>query len=196
MKTVSSWLERKLFLHVNAEKSKVVRPNDSHFLGFKYWKCNGKWRVTVSDDRKQRLMDKVKVITCRRRAQANTLDEMFLKLNQTIIGWINYFSIADMKGFIRQFGEWMRHKVRVVILKQWKRPRTIYRNLMKLNTMFKCKMSDEDIFKVANSRLGWYRRATGNVINYLISPSVLAIKNGDRPGLVNPLKLYLSKHVN
>ena len=98
-----------------------------------------------------------------------------------------------MKGFLKKFSQWMRHKVRVVILKQWKKPRTIYRNLMKLNKYTHANLSDESIFKVANSRLGWYRRGGGDAINYLLSPKVLAIAQKDRPGLVDPLAYYLSR---
>jgi RNA-directed DNA polymerase len=70
---------------------------------------------------------------------------------------------------VEVFSQWLRHKVRVIIIKQWKRPKTIYKNLMKLNKMFKCGFSDGDIFKCANTRLGWYKRANGNTVNYLLS---------------------------
>ncbi len=96
-----------------------------------------------------------------------------------------------MKGFLEVFGQWLRHKIRVIILKQWKKPKTIYKNLMKLNKMFKCNMSDEDIYKVANSRLGWYARSTGDVVNFLLSPQVLQKETKDRPGLIDPLECYL-----
>ena len=98
-----------------------------------------------------------------------------------------------MEGFLDEFGQWLRHKVRVVIIKQWKRPKTIYRNLMKLNRIGKCNMSDEDIFKVANSRPGLYRRCSMNLVNYLLSPKILekANKKEGRPALVNPLTYYL-----
>ena len=64
---------------------------------------------------------------------------------------------------------------------------------MRLNTIFHCNMSDEDIYKVANSRLGWYRRAGRNVVNFLLSPKVLSLPNKkeNRPGLVDPLAYYL-----
>ena len=97
-----------------------------------------------------------------------------------------------MKTFLDEFGQWLRHKVRVIIIKQWKKPKRIYINLQILNIRFKCRMSDEEIFKVANSRLGWYRRSGMYVVNYLLSPKVLAIKEKDRPGLVDPLNYYLS----
>ena len=54
-------------------------------------------------------------------------------------------------------------------------------------------MSDEDIYKTANSRLGWYGKASGNVVNFLLGPKVLALPNKkeNRPGLVDPLTYYL-----
>ena len=114
-------------------------------------------------------------------------------LNQLIRGWINYFGIGSMKGFLQEYSAWMRHKVRAVLLKQWKRPGTIYRNLQKLNRYGKCGLSEEEIYKVANSRLGLYRRSNGYVMNYLLSPKILGIKTKDRPGLIDPLEYYLAR---
>ena len=133
MKSITSWLERKLRLKVNATKSKIVRPSNSNFLGF------------------------------------------------------------TMKGFLQEYSAWMRHKVRAVLLKQWKRPGTIYRNLQKLNRYGKCGLSEEEIYKVANSRLGLYRKSGGHVVNYLLSPKILGIETKDRPGLIDPLEYYLAR---
>ena len=193
MKSVSSWVERKLFLKVSATKTKVVRPTDSNFLGFTFWKSGDGWKPKPMEDRKKKLKEKVKVILKRNEASSRKLSVTITKLNQVIRGWINYFRIGSMKEFLeKEFSPWLRHKVRVVIMKQWKRPRTIYRNLQILNRRFKCRMSDEEIFKVANSRDGWYKRSTGNVINFVLSPKVLALPNKkeNRPGLIDPLKYY------
>ena len=192
MASVSSWLERKLRLKVSATKTKVVRPTNSTFLGFTFWKSTDGWRPRPTKDRKEKLCGKVKQILCRKRAASIPLAVTFRKLNQVLRGWINYFRIGSMKGWLRDdFAPWMRHKVRVVIMKQWKKPKAIYRYLAKLNARFKCGFDHEDLWKVANSRLGLYRRCTGNVISFLLNPKVLALKNGDRPGLVDPLEYYL-----
>ena len=122
MKSVISWLERKLFLKVSATKTKVVRP---------------------------------------------------------------------MKMFIDKFGQWLRHKVRVIIIKQWKKPDKIERSLQLLNRKLPYKFSEEQIYSVANSRLGWYKQANGNVVNFLLNADILAINKRERPGLVNPLEYYL-----
>lgn len=191
MKSVTSWLERKLFLKVSATKTKVVRPTKGQFLGFTFYKAKTVWKCTPTKDRKKRLYSNIQKYLERKHAVSRPLSVTFKKLNQMIRGWIQYFKISRIKVFLEEFGQWLRHKVRCIIIKQWKRPRTIYKNLMKLNIACRCKFTHDDIFKCANSRLGWYRRSTGNIVNFLLSPTVLGIKKGDRPGLVNPLIYYL-----
>ena len=193
MKSITGWLERKLRLKVSATKTKVVRPTKSTFLGFTFWKSTKGWKCKPATDRKTRLYAKTKEILCRRKAAARPLAFTFQKMNWLMRGWINYYGIGSMKGFMKEYGEWMRHKVRVVILKQWKVPKAIYKNLQKLNRYAKCNFSDEEIFKVANSRLGWYKRSAGYVVNYALGPKVLGQKSKDRPGLVDPLAYYLSR---
>ncbi len=187
MKSVTSWLERKLFLKVSATKTKVVRPTKGQFLGFTFYKNSDEWKCCPTKDRKKRLYSNIQKWMERKHAVSRPLSVTFEKLNQMVRGWIQYFKISSIKGFLEEFGQWLRHKVRCIIIKQWKRPKTIYKNLMKLNKACRSNFTHEDIFKCANSRLGWYRRSTGNIVNFLLSPIVLGIKKGDRPGLVNPL---------
>ena len=191
MASVTSWVERKLFLKVSATKTKVTRPANSKFLGFTFLKDSSKWECKPAKDRIVKFEKKIKDYLCRRKAIARTLAETFTKLNQIIRGWINYFKIGRMKQYLKEkFGPWLRHKIRVVIIKQWKKPRTIYTNLMRLNIKYNNGFSEEDIFKVANSRLGLYRRAGMDVVNFILSPKILEKAKGDRPALVNPLAYY------
>ena len=192
MKSVSSWLERKLFLKTSPTKTHVCRPTKSTFLGFTFWKSSNGWEAKPAKDRKQRLYDNLKQVLCRKRAGATSLAQIFTRVNQMVRGWINYFKIGAMKGFLREFGEWLRHKIRVIILKQWKRPRTIYEKLIKLRRITGSNISNEEIRQTANSRLGLYRTAGWRTFNFLLSPKVLGMKKGDRPGLVDPLALYES----
>ena len=191
MKSISSWLERKLFLKVSATKTKVVRPKDSNFLGFTFVKSKDGWKCKPMDDRKKRLYSKCRAVLIRRKAVAVPLSVTFKRVNEIVRGWINYFRISSMKMFMKEFGQWLRHKIRAIILKQWKKPLRIYKNLMYMNKKQRCGFSHEDIFKVANSRKGLYARANGDVVNFILSPKILAIKSKDRPGLVNPLEYYL-----
>ena len=193
MKSVTSWLERKLFLKVSATKTKITKPSNSNFLGFTFWKSNEVWKCKPGNDRKAKLYEKIKLVLKRKHAVSRPLAITFTKLNQIIRGWINYFRIGSMKLFIDEFGQWLRHKVRVIIVKQWKKPTTIYANLMKINKAYNCGFSDEDIYATANTRLGWYRMCGRRTVGYLLSADLLSKPNKkrNRPGLVNPLLYYL-----
>lgn len=192
--SVSRWLEDKLFLKVNMEKTKVVRPSKSVFLGFNFYYApwRKQWSCRPSDDAKKRLKDSIRAVLVRKRAVAQPMDKVFLTLNQKIQGWINYYSIGYMKTFMTEIGMWLRHKVRVLYLKIWKRPKTIYRNLTKLNKFYGCGFSAERIRITANSRLGLWRSSTGDVVNFCIPPKFLNTNNHNRRGLVDPLHYYLS----
>lgn len=200
MASVTSWLERKLRLKVSATKTKVVRPTKSTFLGFTFWKSTKGWECKPTDKAKKKLEDKVKAVLVRKRASAQPLFKVFTKLNQIIRGWVQYYHVGSMSTYLRdKFGPWMRHKVRVVIVKQWKRCGTIYKNLLALKRFTKSNLDDNTIYQAAMARLGWYRQCGQSTINYLLSPKVLATpkvnrtdKRKSRPGLVDPYALYQS----
>ena len=192
MKSVTSWLERKLFLKVSATKTKIVRPSKSKFLGFTYFKMSDKWECAPTHKSKMKLYDKCRKELIRKKCIARSKTITFTRINQIVRGWINYFKIGKMKIFMDKFGQWLRHKIRVIIIKRWKKSEKIYKSLQLLNKKLPYKFSEEQIYAVANSRLGWYKRANGNVINFLINADILAINKRERPGLVNPLRYYLS----
>ena len=191
MKSVTSWLERKLFLKVNATKTKVVRPTNSSFLGFTYCKTGPKWECKPTNKSKMNLYNKCRFELIRKKCVSRSNVITFTRINQIVKGWINYFRIGKMKIFINKFGQWLRHKIRIIILKQWKIPPTIYRNLRILNIKFKEGFNDEILYAAANSRGGWYKKTMNDVVNFILNPRTLAIEKGDRPGLVNPLEYYL-----
>jgi len=93
---------------------------------------------------------------------------------------------------VEELGEWLHHKIRVIVMKQWKIPKTIYRNLWYLNRKNKNGFDNEAIYKVANSRLSWYRRSGMNVVNFIIRKDLLENRIKDGAGLLNPLSYYLS----
>ena len=192
MKSISDWLERKLFLRVNATKTKVVRPTRSKYLGFTFLKNGREWKVKPTNEKKKALKAKLSEYLKRNKAIARPLAVTVKRVNEIVRGWINYFRIGMMKQFMDEFGQWLRHKIRVVVLKQWKTSKTIYRNLSYLNRKYQTGFSHEEIYKVANSRLGWYRRSGMNVVNFIISKELLETKIKDSAGLLNPLSYYLS----
>ena len=200
MKSVSSWIERKLFLRVSPTKTHIVPPSRSEFLGFGFWKSGSEWKCKPLASRKARLWDKLRTVTCRRKAAALPLSVTVNKANEILRGWINYYRISNMKDFMYETGAWIRHRIRIIMVKQWKKPKTIMKNLRWYCTTFKLNFSDEKLYKVANSRKGLYAQCNGDVINYILSPKILGMKitvgKGKNrrtvfPGLVNPLAYYL-----
>ena len=200
MKSVSSWIERKLFLRVSPTKTHIVPPSRSEFLGFGFWKSGSEWKCKPIASRKARLWDKLRTVTCRRKAAALPLSVTVNKVNEILRGWINYYRISNMKDFMYETGAWIRHRIRIIMVKQWKKPKTIMKNLRWYCTTFKLNFSDEKLYKVANSRKGLYAQCNGDVINYILSPKILGMKitvgKGKNrrtvfPGLVNPLAYYL-----
>lgn len=97
MKSVTSWLERKLFLKVSATKTKVVRPTKSNFLGFTYLKTTSKWKCKLNNKSKTKLYDKCRQEFIRKKCIARSNTVTFTRINQIVKGWINYFRIGRMK---------------------------------------------------------------------------------------------------
>ena len=191
MNSICSWLERKLFLKVNATKTKVVRPTRGKYLGFTFLKNGSEWKVRPTEEKKKKLKKKLSEYLKRGKAVARPLAVTIKRVNEIVRGWINYFRIGMMKLFMEEFGEWLRHKIRIIVMKQWKKPKTIYRNLSYLNWKYKIGCSQEGIIRAANTRLGWYRRCGMNVVNFIISKDLLENRIKDGAGLLNPLSYYL-----
>lgn len=181
MQTVTRYIENKLGLIVNVEKSKVARPNQIKYLGFGFYNKKGTWRPKPHLKSVQKFEDKLKDIT--RRSNAMSISDKIIKLNQVIRGWVNYFRIADMKTTMTRIGEHLRHRLRMCIWKYWKKPKTKYKNLKELGT------SDYNAYMVANTRKGYYWVASTVVLHMAISNKRLKEK-----GLVFPLDHYLKVH--
>ena len=181
MKTITSYIENKLGLIVNVEKSKIARSNQIKYLGFGFYNKKGTWRPKPHLKSVQKFEKKLKDITSR--SNAISIAEKIVKLNQVIRGWINYFKIADMKKLMTKISEHLRHRLRMCIWKYWKKPKTKYKALRKLG------ISEYNSYMVANTRRGYYWVASTVVLHMAISNKRLKQK-----GLVFPLDHYLKVH--
>jgi RNA-directed DNA polymerase len=162
MKSITDFIERKLGLKVNAEKSRVGRPKETKFLGFGYF-CgkDGKYQVKPHIKSVLKLKRKLKALT--KRSWSISLDVRLTKIKQLVIGWVNYFRIAKMKTVLAEIDQKLRKRIRIIIWKQWKKIRTRYEALRKLGADHK------NAFSTANCRKG-YQYVCGTVtINSAIS---------------------------
>ena len=119
MKSLTRFLERRLRLRVNAEKSAVARPWERKFLGYSLtWHRESRLKVAASSV--QRLKEKLREIF--RRGRGRNLGRLIEEeLTPLLRGWMNYFRLAEVKGIFEELDGWIRRKLRGVIWRQWKR---------------------------------------------------------------------------
>ena len=182
MESITKFIEKKLGLKVNVEKSKVAKPNEIKYLGFGfYYTKTGIIKPKPHLKSVQKFKRKLKQLT--KRSWSLSLEERIIKLNQVIRGWINYFRIADMKKHMNGITEHLRRRIRCIIWKQWKTCKHRYECLLKLG-VFKDKAK-----RTAYSRASYWHNSMSIVVSVAISNERLK-----RKGLVMPLDYYLKVH--
>ena len=128
MESVTEFLTKRLRLKVNAEKSAVARPWERKFLGYTMtW--HKQPRLKVAPESIRRL--KAKVRTIFREGRGRSLSQVIKDLNQLLRGWMQYFRLAEVKGVFEELDGWLRRKLRCLLWRHWKRPRTRMKELMK-----------------------------------------------------------------
>ena len=157
MENITSFIEGKLKLKVNINKSAVERPWKRKFLGFTLGIMFGKAYSSISKQSLKKHKDKLREILSR--SNPMTLKQRIIKLNQVNIGWINYYGIAKCKGIVVQLDKWIKRRLRMCIWKQWKKVKTRYKNLNKLG------LNHYQAIKFANTRKGYWRVANSVILN-------------------------------
>lgn len=184
MASIKTFIEKKLGLIVNMEKSKVSKPQGVKFLGFGYYKDQENiYQVKPHKISMNKLKQKIKLLT--KRNWSVSLDYRLLKIRQLIIGWVHYFKISKMKKFLQRLDENIRKKIRVIIWKQWKRFYKRYTSLIKLGA------TKENARRTAGSRKGYQYICQTATIHATITNKRL-----NKRGLVSALALYNKVHLN
>lgn len=182
MESITKFIEKKLGLKVNAEKSKVARPNQIKYLGFGfYYTKTGIIKPKPHLKSIQKFKRRLKQLT--KRSWSITLNERIIKLNQVVRGWINYFRIADMKRKLTDITSHLNRRIRCVIWKQWKTCKHRHESLLKLG------ISKDKAKRTAYSRASYWHNSMSTVLHVAISNERLK-----RKGLVLPLDHYLKVH--
>ncbi len=130
MRSVTSFIQRRLKLKVNETKSAVARPQERKFLGFSF---------TGGAEPKRRIAPKA-LLRCKRRvreltrrAQGVSLQQMTKDLSNYLGGWKGYFGYCQTPSVLQRLEEWIRHRLRSVIWKQWKRGAVRFARLRQRN---------------------------------------------------------------
>ena len=185
MESITHFIEKKLGLKVNVTKTKICKPNDLKYLGFGFYKGK-EWNSIPHIDSKTKFQRKLKSLT--KRSESISLDTRFEKLNWLIRGWVNYFKISKMKTFLEKIDEYLRTRIRMIIWKMWKLPKTREDNLVK------CGFDRGEARGLANCRKGYMFVAHSKILQNAITKLALSKPNKKkgRRGLVFALDYYLA----
>ena len=179
LKNITPYIENKLFLRVNREKTKVADVGRIKFLGYGFYYSKNGIKATVHAKSKAKLKAKIREIT--KRSDGRGYEWKKRKLKQLVTGWVNYFKLADMKSYLKEIDEWLRTRLRTFIWKSWKTVSNRYRNLRKLGT------SERNAGRMANTRKGYRRSADSPIVKLAISK-----ENLKKAGYTFFLDYYLS----
>ena len=187
MESITHFIEKKLGLKVNMTKTKICKPNDLKYLGFGFYKDikDNTYNCVPHIDSKMKFQRKLKSLT--KRSESISLDTRFERLNWLIRGWVNYFKISKMKTFLAKIDSNLRTRIRMIIWKMWKLPKTREDNLVK------CGFDRGEARGLANCRRGYMFVAHSKVLQNAITKLALSKPNKKkgRRGLVFALDYYL-----
>uniref|UniRef100_UPI001EFF2B52 reverse transcriptase domain-containing protein n=1 Tax=Bacillus mycoides TaxID=1405 RepID=UPI001EFF2B52 len=183
MKSIVRFIEEKLGLIVNTEKSKVSRSEDLKFLGFGYYynPKDKRYQTKPHPISVQKFQRKLRQLT--KRNWSVPLDYRILKLKQVIFGWVNYFRSANMKGVMKQVDMKLRSRIRVIIWKQWKVPKKQIQSLVQLG------IPEEEAKGLTFCRKGYRYIGLSKVVQRAISNQRLK-----KRGVPSSLERYLKVH--
>jgi RNA-directed DNA polymerase len=165
MASITRFIEENLKLKVNKDKSKVDRPWKLKYLGFTFYPKKGGMGIRVHESSVKKLKDKVKEMTGR--SNAMSMELRAIKLKQVIVGWVNYFKLADMKSTLKTLDEWLRRRIRLCYWKQWKKIKTKHDNLKKLG------IDEYKAWEYANTRKSYWRISNSPILARTLSNKYL-----------------------
>ncbi|WP_374964162.1 group II intron reverse transcriptase/maturase [Lysinibacillus sp. RS5] len=154
---MTTFIEKKLKLKVNEEKSAVGKPSARIFLGVSFYRNKRQTRIYVPKKSKQKFEDKIRRLTNRNRSMR--MDERIKYLNYLIQGWGNYFKIGELGKYAKKMDAHIRRRLRACRWKEWKKTTTKCRNLKKLG------IRPNDAYRMANTRKGYWRTSNSPIID-------------------------------
>lgn len=179
------YLEGKLKLRMNAEKSKVVSVvaiRNFKFLGFALGRSKNGYYIRAHAKSLKKAKQKLKELTSR--SQGRNVRVVMQNVKAYILGWLGYFGIASMKSTMKEWDKWLRRRFRMYIWKQWKKPKTRVNNLKKLG------MPDWQAYRNGNTRKGYWAVAGSGILTHTITNKRLA-----QAGYYSILDRYESLHL-
>jgi RNA-directed DNA polymerase len=166
LENIMPYIEGKLFLKVNREKTKVAHISKVKYLGYSFYRNKGECRLRVHPKSIAKMKAKLKELTSRSNGWGN--EYRALKLTLFMRGWVNYFALADMRKLLGSIDEWLRRKIRAVYWKQWKKIKTRYK-MLKYHGI-----NDYKAWEFANTRKGYWRTANSPILKRSLNNKTIA----------------------
>ena len=181
MESMIKLIENKLKLKVNKDKSAVDFVSKRKFLGFSFYFAKGGAEIRIHEKSIKRFKDKIKFYT--NRNIGISMESRLKKLNQIMMGWINYYGIANAVAKLKELDKWIRRRLRACIWKQWKKNSTRHRNLVKLG------INKYKAWEYANTRKGYWRISKSPILSKSLNNKYL-----ESLGFVSLTQTYQMMH--
>ena len=181
MESMIKLIENKLKLKVNKDKSAVDFVSKRKFLGFSFYFAKGVAEIRIHEKSIKRFKDKIKFYT--NRNIGISMESRLKKLNQIMMGWINYYGIANAVAKLKELDKWIRRRLRACIWKQWKKISTRHRNLVKLG------INKYKAWEYANTRKGYWRISKSPILSKSLNNKYL-----ESLGFVSLTQTYQMMH--
>ena len=179
--SITRFIEGKLFLKVNREKTVVSYVRGVKFLGYSFYVNKGKCLLAVHPKTKTKMKAKLKELTSRSNGWG--YERRKQKLKEYIRGWIGYYHLAQIKRLCLETDEWLRRRIRMCIWKAWKKPKTRIINLKR------CGIAARQAYQWGNTRLGNWRIADSPILTRALSN-----ENLKKAGYITLTDSYLEWH--
>lgn len=158
--SITRYIEGKLYLRVNRNKTVVSHIREVKFLGYGFYFTEKGCRLRAHKKSIEKMKARIRELTSRSNGWGNERRKEAIR--QYITGWINYFRYADIKKLLKQTDEWLRRRIRALIWKQWKHVKTKFSNLIRLG------IPRQKAWEHANTRKNYWRVAG----SYILSTSI------------------------
>jgi hypothetical protein len=155
------YIENKLKLRVNREKTSVSYIGRIKFLGYGFYPSKAGIKARVHSKSIVKMKNRIREITARNNALG--YENLKKKLKEYVTGWINYFKLADMKNLLMNIDKWLRRRIRMYIWKRWKKVKTRYKMLRKLG------FDHNNARKYSCTRKGYWHIANSQILNCTIT---------------------------
>ena len=165
LRKIVPFIEEKLFLKLNKNKTVVSNVKGVKFLGYTFYVYKGEGRFRIHSKSIAKTKKRVKELT--NRSNGKGYEQRRQKLNSYIRGWVNYFKLADITNFLKMFDQYYRRRIRMVYWKSWNKLRTKFRYLRKLG------LGESKAWEYANTRKGYWRIACSPILNSTLTTQKL-----------------------